>query len=117
MRQIRPRTAAIVALLSLAAFPAAAQRDEVLKADEAYRVAKLKRDLPALQAILADEFNETNQNGNSRDKAETLALWDSFSISSLTTDSSEVRLSGDTAMVTGTQTETAPSACCSRACI
>jgi hypothetical protein len=32
-------------------------------------------------------------------------LWRTFSISSLTTDTHRVRFAGDTAMVTGTQTE------------
>jgi TonB family protein len=87
--------------------PAAAQgiADEVMKVDEAYRIAKLDRDISTLDRILADGFNETNQNGNSRNKAQTLDLWKSFSITSLITDSSEVRPSGTTAMVTGTQTE------------
>ena len=78
---------------------------DVMKSDEVYRLAKLNRDSRALDRILADEFNETNQNGNSRDKAQTLELWKTFTISSLTTDTHEVRVAGDTAMVLGTQTE------------
>lgn len=78
---------------------------DVRAAEEAYRLAKLHRDIPALQTMLADQFNETNQNGNSRNKTQTLGLWRSFSISSLTTDTAEMRLSGDTAVVLGTQTE------------
>jgi TonB family protein len=79
--------------------------DDVRKTDEAYRLAKLHQDTQALDGILADEFNETNQNGNSRNKAQTLELWRTFSISSLTTDTFQVRLAGDTAIVIGTQTE------------
>jgi hypothetical protein len=79
--------------------------DEVLKIDEAYRVAKLNRDTRTLDRILANGFYGTNQNGNSRDKAQMIELWKSFSISSLTTDSQEVRISNDTATVTGRQTE------------
>jgi hypothetical protein len=79
--------------------------EDVMKIDEAYRLAKLNRDVTALEAILADEFNETNQNGNSRNKAQTLELWKTFTISSLTTDTSQVRVAGDAAMVIGTQTE------------
>jgi ketosteroid isomerase-like protein len=82
-----------------------AAETEVMRADEAYRVAKLNRDTRALEAILADGFNETNQNGNSRNKAETIDLWRTFSIQSLTTDTFQVRISGATAIVTGTQTE------------
>jgi hypothetical protein len=76
-----------------------------MKSDEVYRLAKLNRDIKALDRILADGFNETNQNGHSRNKAESLELWKSFSISSLKTDTHEVRVAGDTAMVIGTQTE------------
>lgn len=80
---------------------------DVMRVDEAYRLAKLRRDTAALEAILADAFNETNQNGNSRNKAQTLDLWKGFRIDSLTTDTSEVRLAENTAMVLGTQTENA----------
>jgi len=94
------------AALLLAALPAlAADTDDVMRIDESYRLAKLHNDVNALRWILADEFNETNQNGNSRDKAATLELWKGFTIDSLTTDSSEVRVNGDTAVVLGTQTE------------
>jgi hypothetical protein len=87
--------------------PAVSQgaNDDVMRVDEAYRVAKLRQDISALQAILADGFNETNQNGNSRNKAQTIDLWKGFSISSLTTDSFQVSVAGPAAMVTGTQTE------------
>jgi hypothetical protein len=106
------RSAATVALVLfavglVAAQPAASRSvgDDVMKIDEAYRLAKLNRDTKALDRILADGFNETNQNGDSRDKAQTIELWSSFSINSLTTDTHQVRVAGDTAMVTGTQTE------------
>lgn len=109
MRNFSFRRFAWIAAVSVLAvqFAAAATpvETEVLAADEAYRVAKLHQDIPALQRILAEQFNETNQNGNSRNKAQTLELWQGFSIRSLTTDSAEVRLTGDTATVMGTQTE------------
>ena len=76
-----------------------------MRVDEAYRVAKLKQDTGALGRLLAEGFNETNQNGNSRNKAETIELWKSFSVNSLYTDTAEVRITGDTAVVMGTQTE------------
>ena len=79
--------------------------DEIMKVEETYRVAKLNRDINTLNLILAEGFNETNQNGNSRNKTETLDLWRTFVIESLTTDSYEVRVSASTAMVLGTQTE------------
>jgi hypothetical protein len=93
-------------MLAASQAPAAATVEaEVLAVEEAYRLAKLHRDIAALDRILADPFNETNQNGNSRNKAETLELWKGFSIASLTTDTSQVRVTGDTAIVLGTQTE------------
>jgi hypothetical protein len=79
--------------------------EDVMRVDEAYRVAKLKQDTTALDRLLADGFNETNQNGNSRNKAQTIELWKSFTINSLNTDTAEVRITGDTAVVMGTQTE------------
>lgn len=106
MRLLLPCFAATVAFSCLAggqALPTDAK--DVMKVDEAYRLAKLHQDINAMDQILADGFNETNQNGNSRDKAQTLELWKGFRISSLTTDASEVRVAGGTAMVLGTQTE------------
>ena len=82
-----------------------ATQQAVMNVDEMYRLAKLSRDTGTLSRILAEDFNETNQNGNSRNKSQTLELWQSFRIDSLTTDSFEVRVSGNTAMVLGTQTE------------
>jgi len=79
--------------------------EAVMKVDEAFRIAKLKNDTAALSRLLAENFYETNQNGNSRNKAKTIELWASFPIESLTTDTSEVRITGDTAVVTGSQTE------------
>jgi limonene-1,2-epoxide hydrolase len=112
MKHTLPRSVTASALVFFTAGLAAAQppasrsvEDDVMKVDEAYRLAKLNRDTRALDRILADAFNETNQNGNSRDKAETIELWKAFSISSLTTDTHQVRVAGDTATVTGSQTE------------
>src|SRR5262245_5511019 len=79
--------------------------EEVMKADEVYRVSKLNSDIDTLNLILAEGFNETNQNGNSRNKSQTIDLWRTFRIASLTTDTHEVRVNGSTAMVLGTQTE------------
>jgi hypothetical protein len=104
MKSIVPGLIGILFLAS-PAFSQQSVRDEVMRVDEAYRVAKLRQDTQALDRILADAFNETNQNGNSRNKAQTIELWKSFSIRSLTTDAAEVRVSGDTAMVIGRQTE------------
>jgi hypothetical protein len=77
----------------------------VLRVDEQFRLAKLSNDVRAMDALLSDEFFETNQNGNSRDKPEALDLWTSFKIRSLVTDRATIRLAGDEAVMTGEQTE------------
>src|SRR6202030_3325168 len=64
-------------------------QEQVMRVDEDYRLAKLKRDTTTLNRILADNFNETNQNGNSRNKAQTIELWGYFTIGSLTPDGSQ----------------------------
>ena len=77
----------------------------VLKVDEEYRLAKLKNDTSTMDRIFADGFHQMNQNGNGRNKMETIELWKTFRISSLTTDSSHIEITGNTAVVRGTQTE------------
>ncbi len=79
---------------------------QVMKVDEEFRVAKLKNDTTTLDRILVDSFYETNQNGNSRNKVQFVELFTQFKIASLTTDESQVRVTGDTGVVTGSQTET-----------
>jgi hypothetical protein len=81
------------------------QDDPVMRVDEEFRLAKLHNDTGTLGRILSENFYETNQNGNSRNKAQTIELWTSFPIRSLTTDSAELRITGQTAVVTGSQTE------------
>jgi len=41
----------------------------VLRVDEEFRAAKLANDVRAMANILSEDFFETNQNGNTRDKA------------------------------------------------
>jgi len=104
-------TSALKSLLAVAifSFPAfsQAQSDQaaIMKVDEEFRVAKLHNDTVTLNRILAANFAETNQNGNTRDKTQAIDLWLSFKIETLTTDSAAVRIAGDTAVVTGAQTE------------
>ena len=81
------------------------EQEAVMRVDDEYRLAKLHNDTAALSRVLDDNFYETNQNGNSRSKAQTIALFTSFPIQSLKTDSAQVRISGATAVVTGSQTE------------
>lgn len=80
-----------------------------MKVDEQFRVAKLKNDTAALARILHENCYETNQNGNSRDKAQLIELFTDFRTDSLTTHVSDLRITGDTAVVSGTQTEVNPS--------
>jgi Domain of unknown function (DUF4440) len=77
----------------------------VVKVDEEYRLAKLRNDTDTLQHLLADDFYEMNQNGNGRNKSQTITLWQTFPITSLTTDRGEIRVTVSTAVVTGQQTE------------
>src|SRR4051794_16058706 len=60
-----------ISMLAAKTAPAATPVEaEVLAVEEAYRLAKLHQDTTTLERILASPFNETNQNGNSRNKAE-----------------------------------------------
>ena len=79
--------------------------NEIASIEEQFRVAKLDNDVVALERILHDSFFEMNQNGNGRYKAETIDLFKHFRIASLNTNSSDVRFSGNVAIVTGSQTE------------
>ena len=89
------------------AAPKAMSADEraVMDVEEQYRLAQVNNDTKALNGILEEKFYETNQNGNSRNKAETIQLWTTFHISARTTEQSEIRLTGNTALVTGSETE------------
>ena len=78
---------------------------QIRNIEEQFRAAKLKNDVRSLDQILDESFVETNQNGNSRTKADTLELFRSFPIRSLTTDSSTIRFSNNAAVVNGSQTE------------
>ena len=88
--------------------PLSMERDEVLKVEAAFRAAKLKKDVTALNLILADEYFGMNQYGAQRDKAALIELFSSFHLSSLTVGKTEVRVAGDIAIVTGSQTEENP---------
>jgi hypothetical protein len=104
----------ILAVLTLAAAttgwaqPApslSSEQNDVMRAENAYRLAKIKQDLKTLDEILADDFYEMNQNGNGRDKKETLDLWKRFSIQDLRTDDIDIKITGNVAVVRGNQTE------------
>ena len=106
------RMGLVIGIFSLTISPSRAQATSdavvgqaVINVDEQFRLAKLHNDTATLDRILAKDFYEMNQNGNGRNKAEFIELFKSFSISSLTTDSFQVRIAGDTVSVTGTQNE------------
>jgi len=67
--------------------------------------ARSERDTCTVGLILAENFYETTQNGTSRSKTQTGELWTSVPIDSLTTESAEVKITGDTAVLAGAQTE------------
>lgn len=81
---------------------------EVLQAEDAFRVAKLKNDTAALKALLADGYIGINQYGVIRNKAELLELFQTFPLTLLHSDQVTVRISGDTAVLTGQQMEKNP---------
>src|SRR2546427_1631555 len=93
-RQRRPQTPELVG-----------EQEAVMRVDEEFRLAKLHNDTAALGRVLHDNFYETNQNGNSRNKAQCIELFTSFPIRPLKTDSAQVRFTDATAVVTGSQTE------------
>ena len=78
---------------------------QIVAVEEAYRLAKLNHDVHALDRLLSADFYGTNQNGNSRNKRETIELFTTFPIDSLVVDRASIRFSGTTATVTGEQTE------------
>jgi ketosteroid isomerase-like protein len=80
--------------------------EEIARVEEQFRAAKLAKDTSALARVLHEQFMETNQNGNSRDKTAFIDLFKYFPIQSLTTDQSKVQVAGNVAVVTGAQTET-----------
>jgi Domain of unknown function (DUF4440) len=73
--------------------------------DDQFRIAILANDTQALARILSDDYFVTNQNGDSRNKAEFIASSRSFPITSLRTTAATVRSAGNVVIVAGTQTE------------
>ena len=113
MRRTFFEVTAPIALLLLAVSPSKAQgtaehatdQNAVLKVDDEFRRAKLENDTATLRRILAKNYVETNQFGETRNKADFIELFTTLSLKSLTTGPSQVRITGDTAVVTGSQTE------------
>src|ERR1700736_1896955 len=110
MRRILFRLTLPTALLILTASQSRSQdhsadQNAVLKVDEAFRRAKQENDTATLRRIMANNYVGTNQFGDTRNKAELLELFTSLSLKSVTSKPSLVRITGDVAVVTGSQSE------------
>jgi hypothetical protein len=78
---------------------------QVFAVEEQFRLARLRNDVKALDRLLADDYSGTNQNGKTRNKAELLELYKQFKTKSLVTSKPQILVHGDTAVVSGFQTE------------
>jgi ketosteroid isomerase-like protein len=88
--------------------PLSADQLQVMSIEEQFRAARLHSDVTTLDRILADDYTGTNQYGVARNKADMKELFKTFKLKSLTLAKTDVKVHGDTAVVTGTQTETIP---------
>lgn len=110
MKRLLPAVTSIALIAWLGVTGVRAQSSRITpgtinEVEEQFRVAKLRNDVQTLDRLLADVFAETDQNGNSRTKAEMIEFFRTFQIQSLTTDSFMIRVNLNTAVVTGSQTE------------
>jgi ketosteroid isomerase-like protein len=80
--------------------------DEIRQMESDWGEAFERRDLPALDRLMADEYVLTDPLGNVRDKAESLAAIATSELlfESTTSDNVKVHVNGDTAVVTGRST-------------
>jgi TonB family protein len=88
--------------------PSAARGNDeaaILALEEQFRLAKIERDVPALDRLLDDAVISTNQSGSRRNKTQLLELWRTFPVDLLSLDSADVQITGDLATVTGRQSE------------
>lgn len=78
-------------------------KQEILKIEQRYLDAHIKRDTAALDSILADDFTFSYFHGGEADKAMRLALLESsdFEFQSIDTKNVQVAVKGDTAHVLG----------------
>ena len=81
----------------------------VASLDESLRTARLSNNTETLARLLSDDFVETDQNGNSRNKAELIGRVGTLRISSLETNRATVRSSDQAVTIVGEQTEVNPS--------
>ena len=100
-----PMALLILALSQSRAQEHSTDQNAVLKVDEAFRLAKQENDTATLRRIVANNYVGTNQFGETRNKADLLELFATMSLKSVTSKPSQVRITGDAAVVTGSQTE------------
>lgn len=83
-----------------------AEEDEVRRTELNWGVAFERKDLATLDRLMADEYILTDPLGNVRTKAESLAAIQTNEVNfeSSESDDVKVRISGDTAVVTGRST-------------
>jgi hypothetical protein len=77
----------------------------VASLDETLRMARLSNNTEALARLLSEDFVETDQDGNRRNKAELIGRVRAFRISSLETNQATVRSSDQAVTIVGEQTE------------
>lgn len=78
---------------------------ELRELEERFRVAKVRNDVGTLALLLDDGFSETNQNGNTRNKAQFLELFATFPIQSISQTVTGVQATFERAVITGSMIE------------
>lgn len=102
MRRIPLAFALIASLVpSLPVIAASGDTQQLLELEQRWLVAGERRDIPALQKILADDFVDVSYQGKLRSKADHLATTLAPGKSRQTLEELKVRLYGDTGIVNG----------------
>ena len=81
---------------------------EVLRAETDFHLAESTHNVEGLRRILADDYYGIDQYGITRDKTGLLEIFGAVKLPSATQDTTNVRLSGDIAIVSGSMTEPHP---------
>ena len=87
-------------------FPTTSAEEEIRQIEIEWGNAFLRRDIAALDRFMADQYILTDPLGNVRDKTESLAAIETSEVrfESTESDNVNVRINGDTAVVTGRST-------------
>jgi len=85
---------------------AVSAEEEIKRIEIEWGEAFERRDIPTLDSLMSDEYILTDPLGNVRNKSESLAAIkrNDVHFESTTSDNVNVRINGDTAVVTGTST-------------